>query len=114
MNPRLAILCSIAALAIALAAPVPARAASIVGSCSIANGISCADYEDMPAQQPKEMCTKYGGKWSTAACPAAKRVGTCVQKQQPRGRILTHSYPPATAASARKACANTPGGTFQP
>jgi hypothetical protein len=62
----------------------------------------------MTRETPKEMCVKYG---SDSACPAAKRVGTCTQKQM-SGRIQTHRYPPATTARARKACANTPGGTF--
>jgi hypothetical protein len=98
-------------VASANAAPGKRDKATVVGSCTIAEGISCSDYEGMPAKTPQEMCVKYRGKWSSKACPVARRVGTCTQPQG-SGRILTHSYPPSTPDIARKACRNTPGGKF--
>jgi len=111
MRKGLVILSTAAALGALALIPAPVGAGSIVGSCTIANGISCSDYENLPEKKPKEMCLKYGGKWSAAACPTAKRVGTCTQTQS-GGKIRTHSYPPSTVEVARKACANTPGGKF--
>jgi hypothetical protein len=91
-------------------APTPTAAGKNFGSCSFA-GLSCADYEGTPSPTPKDMCGKYSGKWSDSPCPQTGIVGTCLSSQG-GVRVLTHSYPPGTAESAKKACSNTPGGQF--
>ncbi|MBI5531396.1 MAG: hypothetical protein HY898_01685 [Deltaproteobacteria bacterium] len=93
------------------AAPTAAKGGGNFGSCSIM-GVSCADYEGAPSPQPKEMCGKYSGKWSDSPCPKGG-VGTCISSQG-GVKILTHSYPPGTPETSKKACSNTPGGQWVP
>jgi hypothetical protein len=83
-----------------------------LGSCTVA-GVSCVDFEKGVGAAAREACLKYKLAWSDAACPTEKVVGTCV-KREGAGRSFTHSYPPGTVDTARKACAGTAGGVFIP
>lgn len=100
---------------VALAAE-PARTApktgDLLGSCGVA-GVSCTDFEKSAGPGAKEACLKYKLTWSDKACATKDVVGTCVKKEG-GGQSYTHSYPPGTAATAKTACTNTPGGTFVP
>jgi hypothetical protein len=93
----------------ALKAP---KAGDLLGSCSVA-AVSCTDFDKAVGPEAKAACVKYGLTWSDGACPTAKVVGTCVKKEG-KGFGYTHSYPPGTAATAKQACTNTPGGAFVP
>lgn len=94
------------------ASPKTPRPGDLLGSCAVAT-MSCTDYEKAVGAGAKEACLKYKLTWSDEACPTAGVVGTCVKKEG-GGRGYTHSYPPGTAATAKKACDNTPGGAFVP
>lgn len=88
------------------------KAGDLLGSCSVAN-VSCTDFDKAVGPEAKDTCLKYKLTWSDKACPTEKVVGTCVKKEG-KGFGYTHSYPPGTAATAKQACTNTPGGTFIP
>ena len=100
----------------AVPSPAPAAAApaatpdQLMGSCSI-QGVACSDYYGAPNPTVQKACEGFG-TWKTSACPAAGRVGTCTRQELPGVVNKTHSYPPGTAATAKKACDNTPGGVF--
>jgi len=82
------------------------------GSCQLAPFV-CADYDASIAATAKDVCTRYKFTWSAKPCATKGVVGTCV-KPEGGGKSYSHTYPPGTVESARKACSNTPGGTFVP
>lgn len=99
-------------LAAPAAEPTAPAAGQLLGSCSVGE-LSCTDFEKGVGSEAKAACVKYKLVWSEKACPAKKVVGTCVKKEG-AGLSYTHSYAPGTPATAKQACANTPGGTFVP
>jgi hypothetical protein len=99
-----------AAPAVTGAAAAPVGGGKLLGSCMVA-GIACSDYYGASADAVKGVC-KSVGTWSDGACPTAGVQGTCT-KPEPGGiTSKTHTYPPGTKASAKKACDHTPGGGF--
>ncbi len=105
-----ALLSLVATPALAGEAKVPARSG---GSCSMAGGMVCSDYDAAMKADAKDACLKYKMTWSDKACPTAKVVGTCV-KPEGAGKSYTHMYPPGSVEASKKACSNTPGGVFVP
>jgi pyruvate dehydrogenase E2 component (dihydrolipoamide acetyltransferase) len=99
-----------AATAAAASAAPAATPDQLMGSCSI-QGVACSDYYGAPNPTVQKACAGVG-TWKTSACPAAGSVGTCTRQEVPGVVNRTHSYPPGTAATAKKACDNTPGGVF--
>jgi hypothetical protein len=96
------------------AVAVPEEAAPpLLGSCRAADG-ACAAWEGAFAgMDPKALCEKAKGTWSTDACPVEGSVGACTQRQPgSQDRIVTRSYPPTKAEAARKACVGKPRGIF--
>jgi len=108
-----AVLLASIALAAAAGEPAPLTAAPLLGSCTVPGALSCTDFEKAVGAGARDACIKYKLTWSEAACPTAKVVGTCVKKEG-GGRSFTRSYSPGTPDIAKKACTNTPGGTFVP
>jgi hypothetical protein len=94
------------------AEPFAPAAGQLLGSCSVGD-MSCTDFEKAVGPGAKDACVKYKLTWSPLACSDKKVVGTCA-KSEGGGRSFTHSYAPATAEVAKKACVNTPGGVFVP
>ncbi|MFO0582560.1 MAG: hypothetical protein U0229_09825 [Anaeromyxobacter sp.] len=82
------------------------------GSCQVAAFV-CADYDASIAPTAKDVCVKYKFSWSAKPCATKGVVGTCV-KPEGAGKSYSHTYPPGSVESARKACTNTPGGVFVP
>lgn len=80
------------------------------GSCKLSDMV-CADYDTSLREGARSQCQKYKLTWQDKPCPKEKIVGTCVRTEG-KGKSYTHSYPPATVETARKACQNTPGGAF--
>jgi len=107
-----AVLLAAAALTAWGAEPSVPSAGQLLGSCKVGD-MSCTDFEKAVGPGAREACQKYKLTWSPLACSDQKVVGTCV-KSEGGGRSFTHSYAPATAEIARKACTNTPGGVFVP
>lgn len=97
--------------AAAVAPAAPAAAGKLMGSCMIM-GVACSDYYGAVSSDTVKKICQSVGKWSDGACPTAGIQGTCT-KSEPGGIVnKTHTYPPGTPATAKKACDNTPGGVF--
>lgn len=94
------------------AAPAPGAPAAggLLGSCAIAE-IACSDYYGAGDVAPLKNACAGAGTWSDAACRAGA-VGTCTTTEAGGITNKAHTYPPGTPASAKQACANTPGGVY--
>ncbi len=87
--------------------------ATVVGSCSLGPR-SCVEWEGSYAGVDlKGRCKKLKGTWGDAACPAARRIGSCRQRElSSDDRMVTISYAPVKPADAKAACGKQPRAVF--
>ena len=93
------------------APPAAAPAADkLLGSCAIAN-LACSDYYGSADVTPIKSACESVGTWSDGPCRAGA-VGTCTKTEAGGITNKAYTYAPGTAATAKQACDNTPGGSF--
>jgi hypothetical protein len=87
--------------------------AKLVASCSLGPK-SCVEWEGSYAGVDlKGRCQKLKGTWGEAACPAAKRIGSCTQRElSSDDRMVTISYAPVKPADAKSACGKQARAVF--
>jgi len=87
------------------------------GSCSTATPRTCTDYTGAAWSAPgtgSQTCTAagMGATYSSAACSATGRVGSCVVNSGQSSEVVLRFYPPSTTATAQAACGQQPGSRF--